>query len=164
MKDNIKSTAKWNSKKNSVEIHTMIPDISSDISISTQHHMELTIVRHDVLNIILKIFYDMAKLGEHIERIEHNYSESVDISSVSFLFSKFHETFVVSWGPTVSVITLQSFVERERVPVGNIAIMIHLEKPPTIENLNEDKSTLTDIIFKHLYRNLSQYNPKNILK
>ena len=164
MKDGIKSTSKWNSKKNSIEIRTTIPDISSDIGISTQHHIEITIIRQDILSIILKIFYDMAKMGEQIERIDHNYNESVDTNSVSFVFSKFHETFVVSWGPTVSVITLQSFVENDRVPVGNIAIMINLDKPPTIENLNEDKSKLTDIIFKHLYRDLSQYNPNYIFK
>lgn len=159
----LKSSIKFNDRKSTVDMKIFIPDITTDISISTEHHIQLAIIRHDVLNIVLGIFYDMAKMGEHITDIKHEYVEAIDEYRVSFTFEKFHETVVVMWDARVSLLKICSYGER-REPVGDIIIIIQEYNPPLIEHTVKEPTTLMTIISKHLERNLSQYRPKEVLK
>ena len=163
--EKIISMSKCKAKKQLVEVKTSIPNIFENLSSSTFHYIQLATIRHDIIDIILDIFYDMARLGEHIERINRNYNKAIDQYSVSFFFVKFQETVIVSWDTNVSIISIQSFIEEYRQPVGNIAVVVNIDKPPSIEKLAErDGSILIDIVFKHMKRHLSQYNPKEVIK
>ena len=54
----LKSSIKFNDRKSTVDMKIFIPDITTDISISTEHHIQLAIIRHDILNIVLGIKYN----------------------------------------------------------------------------------------------------------
>lgn len=141
-----------------------IPDITVKSAEATYRHIELAVVRNDIIQTVLEIFLSMAKSGNHIDEILQEYNEPIDTYSVSYFFLQFKERVVISWDSTVSVISIQSFALDQRSPVGNIAIMVKLDKPPQVENLSDTPSTLTCVIFKHLKRHLSQYNPKDVIK
>lgn len=152
--------SKYNDKKRSIDIAVRIDDYTDLLEKSVYENIRTTLVQHDIINEILEIFIQMTACGKHIEDIQKTYNEETSEYSVSFYFGKFSEDVVISWGKNVSVIDIKAYTFAYRWPEGHIAIIVRPDKPPLMSNLSDHPTTLMDVIFKHLKRDLDQYRPK----
>ena len=153
--------SKHNDKKHSLDVRIDFDDVNDIVQKASINNIKTELVRNDIIGEILEIFISMTISDNHVTAEGSKYNESTRETSVSFFFGRFMEEVVISWNQTVSLIEIKTYSFSQGWCVGNITILVNLNEPPRIENLMEDNgSTLSNILFKHLKRHLSQYKPK----
>lgn len=153
--------SKYNDKKHSLDVKINFDDVTDIVQKASINNIKTELVRNDIIGEILEIFISMTISDNHVTAEGNKYNEATRETSVSFFFGRFMEEVVISWNQTVSLIEIKTYSFSQGWCVGNIMILVNLNEPPRIENLMEDNgSTLSNILFKHLKRHLSQYKPK----
>ena len=153
--------SKYNDKKHSLDVRIDFDDVNDIVQKASIENIKTELVRNDIIGEILEIFISMTINDSHVTAEASKYNEATRETSVSFFFGRFMEEVVISWNQTVSLIEIKTYSFSQGWCIGNIMILVNLNEPPRIENLMEDNgSTLSNILFKHLKRHLSQYKPK----
>lgn len=153
--------SKYNDKKHSLDVKINFDDVTDIVQKASINNIKTELIRNDIIGEILEIFISMTINDNHVTAEASKYNEFTRETSVSFFFGRFMEEVVISWNQTVSLIEIKTYSFSQGWCVGNIMILVNLNEPPRIENLKEDNgSTLSNILFKHLKRHLSQYKPK----
>lgn len=153
--------SKYNDKKHSLDVKINFDDVTDIVQKVSINNIKTELVRNDIIGEILEIFISMTINDNHVTAEASKYNEATRETSVSFFFGRFMEEVVISWNQTVSLIEIKTYSFSQGWCIGNIMILVNLNGPPRIENLMEDNgSTLSKILFKHLKRHLSQYKPK----
>lgn len=152
--------SKHNDKHNSIDLAIRINDSTDLLEKSVFENIKLTIIQHDIINILLELFIHMAAYGDHIDSIRKDFNAETGEYQVEFYFGKFNEDVIISWGKNVSLIEIKAYTFVHRLSEGHIGIMIRTDRPPSVCNLSNAPTTLIDIIYKHVKEELKDYKPK----
>lgn len=152
--------SKYNDKHNSIDLAIRINDCTDLLEKSVFENIKLTIIQHDIINILLELFIQMTAYGDHIDSIRKEFNAETGEYQVEFYFGKFNEDVIISWAKNVSLIEIKAYSFACRFREGHIGIIVRTDRPPGICNLSNSPSTLIEIIYKYVKKELEDYKPK----
>lgn len=158
----MKYKSKYNDRLRNVDLAIRIDDYTDLLEKSVLENIKLTLIQHDIINILLEIFIEISACGKHVDSINKTYNEETGEYSVEFYFGKFSEDVIITWGKNVSLIEIKAYSFSCRFNEGHIAIFVRSDRSPSICNLSNSSSTLIDILYKHIKKELDEYKPKII--
>ena len=150
---------KINEKTHKATLTLQFDDCNDIFQQSMMDNVTLVFIQNELINKLIEIFIPIIADGRHVENYERQYNVQTREYTLSFHFKRFSETVDIVWGTNASLIEIKMRSTMTDRKTGYIAILARSSAPPYINDLCDTPSTLSNILFKYIKRDLSQYHP-----
>lgn len=150
---------KFNEKTHKATLTLQFDDYADIFQQSMIDNVTLVFIQNEIINILIEIFIRIIADSRHIESYDRQYNTQTREYTLSFHFKRFSEVVDIVWGTNASLIEIKLRSSMTDRKTGYIAILARATAPPYVNDLHDSPSTLSNILFKHIKRELSQYHP-----
>ena len=150
---------KINEKNHKATLTLQFDDCNDIFQQSMMESVTLVFIQNEIINKLIEIFIPIIADGRHVEHYNRSYNIQTREYILTFHFERFSEVVEIVWGTNTSLIEIKMRSAMTDRKTGYIAILARTSAPPFINDLCDSPSTLSDILFKYIKRELSQYHP-----